>query len=120
MILADTSVWIDHLRQGSDELAALLEANEILGHPHVTGELAMGNLRQRDLVLGSLEALPRCEVATDGEVLKLIDARMLHGKGIGYVDAHLLAGALLTPSARLWTLDKRLAAVAAELQVAKD
>jgi predicted nucleic acid-binding protein len=117
VILADSSVWIDHLRSGNDNLTALLEGNQVLGHPHVTGELALGNLRRRDLVLGSLDALPQCEVATDQEVRAMIESRALHGKGIGNVDASLLAGVLLTTSAKLWTLDKRLAAVAAELAI---
>jgi predicted nucleic acid-binding protein len=119
VILADTSVWIDHLRNGNADLTALLDINQVLAHPHVTGELALGNLRRRDLVLGSLDALPQCEVATDEEVRAMIESRALHGKGIGYVDAGLLAGVLLTTSAKLWTLDRRLAAVAVELRIAR-
>lgn len=112
MILADTSVWIEHLRRGSPELAALLQDGQVLVHPWVTGELALGHLSQRSEILGLLGNLPQATVATDVEVLHLIDRRHLFGLGIGYVDTHLLAATMLTTGARLWTHDKRLAAVA--------
>ena len=118
MILVDTSVWIDFLRVGNDKLAGLLKANQVLTHPFIIGELACGNLRNRTEVLSLLAALPRTEAATDAEVLFLIERRRLMGRGIGYIDAHLLASAALSSPAKIWTGDKRLAALAAELGVA--
>lgn len=115
MILVDTSVWIDHFRSGEARLAALLEAGSVLTHPFVTGEMALGNLRNRGVILSALADLPRSIVANDGEVLGLIEAAGLYGRGIGYVDAHLVAAVRLTPGAGLWTKDRRLAAIAGEL-----
>ena len=117
MILVDTSVWVEHLHTGNQELAALLNGGEVLGHPFVIGELALGNLRPRDPFLSDLRDLPQAIVAEDEEVLRLIDRHALFGRGIGYVDAHLLAAARLTRS-KLWTRDRRLHAVAGELGVA--
>lgn len=117
MILVDTSVWIDHLRVGDPELGRLLDRGLVLGHVFVRGELACGNLRRRAEVLVLLADLPQAVVAEDGEVLALIERQRLMGRGIGYVDAHLLAATLLTPGARLWTRDVRLAAVAGQLGV---
>ncbi len=117
MILVDTSVWIDFLRDGDDTLASLLNRSAVLGHPCVTGELALGNLRNRDEILGLLRDLPQAIVAEHDEVLHLINDRRLNGHGIGYVDAQLLASARLTPDARLWTKDKRLAALGTQLGV---
>lgn len=111
MILADTSVWIEHLRRGEPRLAAALGAGEVLAHPLVIGELAMGNLAQRALVLGALAALPQAVVARHDEVMAFIEQEVLHGRGVGFVDAHLLASARLTPDARLWTRDRRLAEI---------
>ena len=116
-MLVDTSVWIDHLRHGDSELAAALEAGQVDMHPFVVGELACGNLRARTDVLGLLLALPPVAVATDNEVLFFIDEHELMGRGIGYVDAHLLASARLG-GVMLWTRDKRLHATAAELGLA--
>ncbi len=118
MILVDTSVWVDHLRAGDKMLAGLLEAGRVLAHPFVIGELALGNLRQRELVLTTLQDLPRAGVATDHEVLRFISQHALFGLGIGYVDAHLLAAVRLTAAAALWTRDKRLRGVAERLGVA--
>jgi predicted nucleic acid-binding protein len=118
VILADTSVWVEHLRSGKAGLAALLENGGVLAHPWVTGELALGNLRDRDEVLRLLGRLPQATVATDDEVLRVIDGEVLHGAGIGYVDAQLLAASRLTPDARLWTGDRRLSSVAVRLGVA--
>lgn len=101
MILVDASIWVDHLRAGDERLIALLNNGEVLGHPFVTGELALGNLRQRDAFLSDLRALPRAVVASDEEVLRLINRQMLFGRGIGYVDAHLLAAARLTADTKL-------------------
>lgn len=108
MILVDTSVWIEHLRLGSAELSQLLQAGQIVMHPMVLGELACGNLQHRSQLLALWEQLPCSEVATDHEVLRTIEQNGWMGKGIGFVDAHLLAGALLTPNTRLWAQDKRL------------
>lgn len=117
MILVDTSVWIDHFRRGSDRLGALLEAEEVLGHPFVTGELACGSLRSRREILSLLEALPQAVSAEHHEVLRFIESRQLMGRGLGYVDVHLLAAAMLH-GAMIWTADKRLAEQAERLHVA--
>lgn len=118
MILADTSVWVDHLRAGDTALVALLDAGMVLAHPFVIGELALGNLRQREIVLKALADLPRASVATDAEVLHFIERHALPGREIGYIDAHLLAAVKLTPGAELWTSDKRLNGVAVQLGLA--
>lgn len=118
MILVDTSVWIYHLRAGNKTLAALLEAGRVLAHPFVIGEIALGNLRQRETVLNALTDLPQASVATDAEVLHFIDQHALFGRGVGYVDAHLLAAVRLTAGAELWTNDKRLHSVADQLRLA--
>lgn len=117
MILVDTSLWIDHLRSGNDALADLLDDGAVMAHPWVTGELALGNLSRREEVLGLLRDLPQATVADHDEVLRLIEGEALHGAGIGYVDAHLLAASRLTPGTALWTTDERLAAVAARLSL---
>ena len=118
MILVDTSVWVQHLRVGDTTIAALLDAGRVLVHPFVVGELALGNLRQRQSILAFLGDLPWADVATDEEVLHFIERHGLAGLGIGYVDAHLLASAQLTPGSSLWTRDKRLSAVAEHLGLA--
>jgi len=118
MILVDTSVWVDHLRSGDEGLAALLNDNRVLMHPFVLGELACGNLRQRAELLSLLQDLPRTGLAQDEEVLFFIERHALMGRGIGYVDAHLLAAVALQPGARLWTRDKRLKQFANEQRVA--
>jgi predicted nucleic acid-binding protein len=115
MVLIDTSVWVDHLQRSNAELVALLNRGHVLVHPFVIGELALGGLQQRSTVLEALQNLPACTKATDAEVLSFINAHTLYGIGIGYVDAHLLAAARLTPAAKLWTLDKRLQSAAARL-----
>lgn len=113
MILVDTSVWVEHLRRGLPRIATLLQEGEVLIHPWVIGELACGHLRNRQQVLELLQGLPLTTVASDAEVLLLIERQRLMGRGIGYVDAHLLASARLS-HCRLWTQDRRLAAVALE------
>jgi predicted nucleic acid-binding protein len=105
------------LRHGDTILAGLLQSCRVLVHPFVIGELALGGLRPNTQVLALLQALPEASVATDSEVLFLITEHNLSGRGIGYVDAHLLAAARLTPNASLWTRDKRLQTVAAHLNV---
>ena len=118
MILVDTSVWVDHLRRGVDELIRLLDGSQVLTHPYVVGEIACGKLRNRSEVLTLISDLPRVAVATDEEVLFFIEQHELMGRGIGYIDAHLLAAVSLAAPARLWTRDKRLGALATELDVA--
>ncbi|MGI8426309.1 MAG: type II toxin-antitoxin system VapC family toxin [Actinomycetota bacterium] len=117
MILVDTSVWIDHLRKPEPRLMAALEAGQALIHPFAVGELACGNLKNRVELLSLLLDLPPAPVATDAEALGFIDRRELMGRGIGYLDVHLLASVALAGTARLWTRDKRLAAVAEGLRL---
>jgi predicted nucleic acid-binding protein len=112
LILVDTSVWVDHLRRGDTRLVALLERSAVVMHPFVLGEIACGSLRDRESVLGLLRDLPAAAVAEDDEVLRFIDNHALHGRGIGYVDVHLLAAVALTEGATLWTNDKKLHVVA--------
>tara|TARA_B100000614_G_scaffold171367_1_gene152541 strand:- start:2182 stop:2571 length:390 start_codon:yes stop_codon:yes gene_type:complete len=117
VILVDTSVWVDHLRAGDRELARLLERNQARMHPFVVGELACGNLSRRREVLDLLRGLPPVPVADQDEVLFLIERHGLMGRGIGFIDAHLLAATLLSHATCLWTRDKRLAEVARDLGV---
>jgi predicted nucleic acid-binding protein len=114
VILADTSVWVDHLRASHKTLAALLDTGMVLAHPFVIGELALGNLRQRNIVLNALADLPQASVATDAEVFHFIERHALFGRGIGYIDAYLLAAVQLTAGTELWTKDKRLHSVAVQ------
>ncbi|MDZ7804958.1 type II toxin-antitoxin system VapC family toxin [Thiohalophilus sp.] len=118
MILVNTSVWVDHLRVGDATLEELLNHTRVLMHPFVLGELACGNLRNRGEVLQLLGDLPQATVASDEEVLFFIERHMLMGRGIGYVDAHLLASVTLSSSTQLWTRDKRLRATAETLNLA--
>ncbi len=118
MILVDTSVWVDHLRRVDEALSRLLDARKVLAHPFVIGELALGRLRQRDVVLSALHNLPQASVATDREVLHFVYHHRIFGLGIGYVDAHLLASVRLTADAALWTRDRRLQGAAGRLGLA--
>ena len=118
MILVDTSVWIDHLRAGVDDLVTRLNQSQVLMHPFVLGELACGNLHNRNTVLALFKNLPQLTPASDDEVLFFIERHALMGRGIGYVDAHLLAAVALAGSARLWTRDKRLRTIAEDLALA--
>ncbi len=117
MVLVDTSVWIDHFRAGDDDLAGLLDESAVLMHPFVLGELACGNLRNRQSLLSLLGALPAARVATDPEVLHFIERHRLMGRGIGYVDAHLLAATALSAPARLLTRDAALRTIATDLDL---
>ena len=117
MILVDTSVWIDHFRSSDRPLVQLLEANLVSVHPWIVGELACGNLVDRANVLTLLKTMPQLPVASEDEVLFFIERHLLAGKGIGYIDVHLLAAAAMG-SAQLWTRDKRLLAVAEGLGLA--
>jgi predicted nucleic acid-binding protein len=116
MVLADTSIWIDHLRRGEPRLAEHLSDGLILMHPFVAGELACGNLKDRAFILSQVHALPAAQRASDDEVFQLMEDRRLWGRGLGWIDAHLLASALLS-NCRFWTLDNRLAKAAAELRL---
>lgn len=118
MMLLDTSIWIDHLRKNDGILARLLEEQQILMHPFVVGEMALGTLRQRQQVLNELAKLPLAIKASDEEVLVLIERHRLAGSGIGYIDAHLLASASIG-NASLWTRDKHLHQVALSLGLAR-
>lgn len=114
MPLVDTSVWVAHFREQGSPLADVLEAGEVLCHPFVIGELACGNLSNRATILSLLSELPQAAVAEHEEVLTLIDLHKLQGRGLGYIDIHLLSSALIT-DAPLWTLDRRLAEAAEAL-----
>jgi hypothetical protein len=115
VILADTSVWVDHFRRGNATLAALLETGEVMVHPFVIGELACGNLRARRTVLPMLEGLPAVPVLSHEEALQFLHANKLNGQGLGWIDLHLL-GASALAGIPLWTLDRRLAAAGARLR----
>ena len=116
MILPDTSVWIDYLRNGNPLLADLLERREIVCHPFVIGELACGSLKAREVTLEVLQTLDEVPMAQHDEVMQLIELHDLMASGIGWVDAHVLGSTLLA-GAQLWTLDKPLARAAAKLSV---
>ena len=116
MTLVDTSVWVDHLRRGNHRLVTLLNDGNALCHPFVVGELACGNLAHRDRILILLGALPEAPVAEHAEVLEFVRSRKLHGQGLGWIDVHLVASALLA-ECPLWTLDRRLNAAAQRLTI---
>jgi predicted nucleic acid-binding protein len=116
MVLVDTSIWVSHLREGDDRLATLLGEGIVCCHPFVIGELACGNLKNRMEILSLLRALPSAEVADDEEILAFIDSNQLMGKGLAYVDVHLLGSAVLS-GISLWTADRRLAEAATALGV---
>ena len=118
MILVDSSVWIDHLRKNEAGMRRLLGAGQVLSHPFVIGELAMGSFKRRDLLLNELMDLPQAKVAEDDEVLQFVSRYVLFGSGIGYIDAHLLAAVRLMPGTLLWTRDKRLLEIASNLRLA--
>lgn len=118
MILVDTSVWIDHLNTDDPALEVLLDSGQVVVHPLVIGEIALGRLRNREAVLSGLWQLPQIVAATDWEVVQFVSDQMLFGIGISYIDAHLLVSARLTPETRLWTRDKRLRAVTERLGLA--
>lgn len=117
MILADTSVWIDYLRSGNTEMRKLLEQGQIVIHPFITAELALGALKQRATTLALLDRLPQSRVAQLNEVRAMIEARQLYGLGIGLIDAHLLASVFINPATVVWTRDKQLRKVAEALGV---
>ena len=114
MVLVDTSVWVVHLRNGNIGLETLLNEGHVVCHPFIVGELACGNLKNRAEILSLLQALPVATHVEHEEVMKFIEDHALMGKGLGYIDIHLLASAILT-EVPFWTLDKRLCEVSSEL-----
>jgi predicted nucleic acid-binding protein len=118
MILIDTSVWIDHLRQPEPKLAALVGVRNVLGHPFVLGEIAMGSFKNRENILTMLRRLPQAVAAREDDVHAFVTRHSLFGLGIGYIDAHLLVSAQLSPNTLIWSRDKRLLAVAEGLGLA--
>jgi hypothetical protein len=118
VILVDTSVWIDHLRIGDRSLFNLLNENQVVTHPFVIGELALGTLPQRRVILNTLQRMRRAIVASEHEVLHFIEEHRISGKGIGYVDVHLLASTKLTIDTKLWARDKHLRDIAEQLGLA--
>jgi predicted nucleic acid-binding protein len=119
VILIDTSIWIDHFRKGDLELERLLRESDVLIHPFVIGELALGYVDRHTEAFRVLHTLLSAVVATDFEVLELIESEQLAGSGIGYLDAHLLASVKLTPGARLWSRDKKLNMAAERLGLSR-
>ncbi len=114
MILVDTSVWVDHLRNGNDALSERLLKDEVACHPMVIGELACGNLKRRKELLALLHALPAVERVSDDEILFFMDQHRLFGRGLGLVDVHILASCVISQTP-LWTLDGRLQEAADDL-----
>ena len=114
MVLVDTSIWVTHLRQGSRKLEKLLMDAEVMCHPFIIGELACGNLKNRNEIISLLQSLPMAPTIEFDEFLFFIDRNHLMGKGVGFVDVHLLASAQLT-GIPLWTADKKLKSVADQL-----
>ena len=117
MILADTSIWIDHLRSGNKEMRKLLNEGHIAIHPFIIAELALGSIQERTKTLALLDLLPQVRVAQLSEVRHAIEARRLYSLGIGLTDAHLIASVFLNSSTLLWTRDKRLRKVAEALGI---
>jgi predicted nucleic acid-binding protein len=118
MMLVDSSIWVDHFRAVDQMLQTLLNEKEVLGHPFVTGEILMGNLRNWAAIREMLCDLQPAVVADDAEVLDFVRQHSLYGTGIGYVDAHLLTSAKLTSDATIWSRDRRLALAASRLGLA--
>ena len=116
MILVDTSVWVDHFRNGNKELERLLNDEDAVCHPFIIGELACGNLKNRTEILLLMRSLPMTMQASHDEVLQFIESNQLMGKSIGYIDVHLLASAALT-GVPIWTFDKKLQEVSSLLGV---
>jgi predicted nucleic acid-binding protein len=117
LILVDTSIWVDHFRSNDARLERLLDSSRISTHPFVVGEIALGNLRNRNEILQLLAALPAVAVASYDEALSFISNFSLAGRGLGYIDVHLLAAVNLTPQTTLWSKDKKLLAVAQDLSI---
>jgi len=120
MILADTTVWIDHFRAENKEMRRQLDTRNIAIHPFIIAELALVSPRERVRTLALLDVLPHVRVAQISEVRQMIEMRSLHSRGIGLIDAHLIASCLVHPPTLLWTKDKRLSEVAQALGIAAD
>jgi predicted nucleic acid-binding protein len=118
VILVDSSIWIDHFRHGDSELTKIIGNDQLLCHPFVVGELALGSLRDRDAVIAFLAAQREAVVATHAEAMTVIDRYSIFSMRIGYTDAHLLTSTLLDRRSSLWTRDKRLAAAAQKVGAA--
>lgn len=116
MVLVDTSVWVEHLKSGTTGLESFLNDGQVVSHPFIIGELACGNLKNRMQILSLLDTLPSAQLADHEEVMLFMETNWLMGKGLGYIDIHLLASAVLT-NVRLWTFDKRLSKAAAMLEI---
>ncbi|CAM2159408.1 Ribonuclease VapC32 (plasmid) [Pararobbsia alpina] len=117
MILADTSIWIDHIRAPQPVLAHLLNDGKIIMHPIIVGELSLGSLPNRTEFLATLHDMPMATAATDEEIRYFIENAKLYSRGVGYMDVSLLTAVRLTPNARIWTRDKRLRQIASELSL---
>jgi hypothetical protein len=117
MILADTSVWVDHLRNRNPEMERCLGRGQIVTHPFIVAEISLGSLRNRQKTLVDLEALLEVNVAALNEVRHMIESHSLYSKGIGLTDAHLIASCLMTPGTQLWTRDSALKSVVAALGI---
>jgi predicted nucleic acid-binding protein len=120
MILVDSSVWIDHFRSAEPLLQQLIIERNVLSHPFVVGELAMGSIRDREIAIQALSRLPGTVLMEDDDVLALVARFKLYGRGLGYIDAHLLASTRSTPAASIWTRDRRVRSVAEELGIAAE
>ena len=116
MVLVDTSVWVVHLRNGNIGLETLLNEGHVVCHPFIVGEIACGNLRKRAEILALLQALPMATHVEHEEVMRFIEDHTLMGKGLGYIDIHLIVSAILT-EIPLWTVDKRLNEVSSKLEI---
>ena len=116
MVLVDTSIWVAHLRERNVQLEALLNEGTVSCHPFIIGELACGTMRNRVQILSLLQSIPMAETAEHSEVLQFIEHNRLMGKGLGYIDVHLLASAVLT-GVFLWTLDRKLQQSSAKLRI---
>jgi hypothetical protein len=120
VILADTSIWVDHLRNRNPEMENYLTRGQILMHPFIVAEISLGSLRNRQTTLADMESLLEAKVAALTEVRHMIEAHTLYSKGIGLTDAHLLASCLITPGTQLWTRDIALKKVATALGILVD
>lgn len=117
MYLVDSSIWIDHFRKSNPRLVQTLTEQLVMCHPFILGELALGSLKDRQTVISMLQALPQAAKADDDEVLKLIETQGLFSRGLGLIDAHLIASALIEGDVKIWTGDKRLAAISDEMNL---
>ena len=117
MILADTSIWIDHLRSGNEQLRKHLNDGSVAIHPFIIAELALGSLQERAKTLALLDLLPKMRVAQLNEVRLAIEGRSLYSRGIGLIDAHLIASVFINPPTLLWTRDKHLRKAAEDLGI---